>query len=166
VSDNKEAKYQAEARDFFDKLQSEGQSIEASLSKLPHTESDADKFIAQTKQRRDSIVNQIKVLIKKLQFVSSNDVGEIESIIRGLESELRGLKSEFDASIHFIDIDYGKLQSNLKSFKSRCDQWMAKYLSTLPPQCKNFQTYQTNYKSSAENMNNKFIKASKMFVFN
>lgn len=163
---NKAAKYQAEARDSFDRLTSEGKSLEVNLSKLPQAESDADKFIKQTKQRRDDIVSKIKLLRAKLQFASSDDVGEVESIIGGLISELGGLKSEFEANMHFGAIDYDKLQSRLNNFKSHCDQWMAKYSSTLPLQCKNFQTYVVSYKSSWANMNQKYNEAEKMFVFN
>jgi hypothetical protein len=60
----------------------------------------------------------------------------------------------------------GGVRVRLKNFKSHCDQWMAKYLSTLPPQCKNFQTYLMSYQSSRKNMKQKYDEAGKMFFFN
>ena len=163
---NEEAKYQAEARGFFDSLISEGKSIEGNLAKLPKAETDADNFIAKTRQRRDAIVNRIKALRTKLQFVSLNDVGEIKSIIGGLSSELGGIGSEYGASIHFSVIEYDKLQTDLKNFKSHCDQWSAKYRSTLPLQCKSFQTYLMNYQSSRGKMKQKYDAAGNMFILN
>lgn len=166
---NKEAKFQAEAKDYLKKLTSEGQSLEDNLAKLPQAESDADKFIAQIKLRRDSIVNQIKILRAKIPLVSAIDGGVIGADIGGLQANLWGLKFEFDnnnrSHVRFGVDAYRKFRTSLENFKSHCDEWVSKYSPTLPPQCRDFQTYQANYKSSAANMNNKFSKASKMFVF-
>jgi hypothetical protein len=166
VTANEEAKYQAEAKDYLNRLTSYGQSLEADVSKLPQVESDADNFIKQTIKRRDNIVDQIKAHRAKLQFVSSNDVGEIESIIWGLISELEGLKSEFDANNHFAAIAYDKIQSNLENFKSNCDSWLAKNPSNSPLQCKNYPTYLASYQSSRANVKYRYREAGKMFVFN
>ena len=59
---NQKAKQKADVEGYVDRLISDGQSLEVNLSKLPQLESEADNFISQTRQKRDKIVRQIKVL--------------------------------------------------------------------------------------------------------
>ena len=166
VGANQEAKFQAEAKDYLDKISSDGKNLEIKISKLSQVESKGENFLKQIRQRRNLIVEQIELLRTKIPLVSAYDGGAMEANIGALMAELGALRSQFDANIFEWVGVYDELQTSLKSFKSRCDRWVENYSSTLPPRCNSFQTYFASYQSSRANMHNKYNKAAKMFVFN
>lgn len=166
VSANQEAKFQAEAKDYLDKLSSDGKNLEIKISKLSQVESKGENFLMQIRQRRNLIVAQIESLRTKIPLVSAYDGGVMEANIGALMADLGALRSQFDADIYKLAAVYDELQTSLKSFKSSCDKWVSKYSPTLPSECNNYQSHLATYQSSRANMRYKFNEAGKMFAFN
>lgn len=166
VSANQEAKIQAEAKGYLDKISSDGKNLEIKISKLSQVESKGENFLKQIRQRRNLVVEQIEFLRTRIPLVSAYDGGVMEANIGALMADLGALRSQFEANIlEWVGV-YDELQTSLKSFKSSCDRWVANYSPTLPPRCNSFQTYFASYESSRANMKHRFKDAEMMFAFN
>lgn len=159
VLESQQNKIQLEARDFQQKLESEGKSIEVTISQLPNLERGADILISQTKLKRDSLVSEIKKLIAKLP----SDDGSIEYKVDNLDSDLYDLKNDLVANMNNGSTKYSSLRSELEDFKAQCEIGTSQYKLALPSQCIDYQQLSDSFVSSRTTMRTKYDDANKMF---